>query len=118
MVIEDVSTYSTVKKWTEAVNRYYHLSDQEWEGRLDTLRRFCEHAGRDPDTIVAEALGEREAKLDLMRSLRKFAKGLSSNAYIAHDYENVIRSFFIHNGARVVVRPYAEVYKRGGQRGG
>jgi hypothetical protein len=26
----------------------------------------------------------------------------------AHDWENVLRSFFIHNGARVLVQPYAE----------
>jgi len=114
MALQDITTYTTVKKWMDYVNRQFHLSDQEWQGRLDTLRRFCEHVGKDPDTIIAEARGERGAKLDFMRSLRKFAKTLSSNAYIAHDYENVIRSFFIHNGARVVVRPYAELYKRGG----
>jgi hypothetical protein len=26
----------------------------------------------------------------------------------AHDQENVLRSFFIHNGARVLAQPYAE----------
>jgi hypothetical protein len=114
MAIQDLTAYNTVKKWMDEVNRQFHLSDQEWEGRLDTLGRFCEHIGKDPDTIIAEARGEREAKLDFMRALRKFAKSLSSNEYIAHDYQNVIRSFFIHNGARVTVKPYAEVYKRGG----
>jgi hypothetical protein len=25
-----------------------------------------------------------------------------------HDWENVVRSFFIHNDVRVIVQPYAE----------
>ena len=43
-----------------------------------------------------------------MRDLRKIAREVAADAHAAHDWDNVVRSFFIHNGARVVVRPYQE----------
>lgn len=106
--MSDLGSYATVQKWIENVNRYYNLDEDEWEGRLQTLSDFCQAESRDPDSMIAEALGDRAEKIDAIRRLKKFAKGQSSNPRIAHDLENVVRSFFIHNGARVVTRPYAD----------
>jgi hypothetical protein len=47
-----------------------------------------------------------------MRRLKRFVKTLTTNPTLAHDYENIIRSFFINNGARVVTKPYPDVYNR------
>jgi len=107
--MDNIKSYPTVQKWIANVNRYYNLSDEEWVARLQTLADFCKSEDKDPDTIIAEALAEKSDKVDYMRWLKKFVKDQSANPRITHDLENVVRSFFIHNGARVVVRPYSDV---------
>lgn len=62
--------------------------------------------------MIADARSNRADKLDYMRHLKKFVKTLTPNATMAHDYENIVRSFFINNGARVVTKPYSDVYQR------
>jgi len=106
--MNDIKTYATVQKWIANVNRYYNLSDDEWVGRLRIMEDFCSAAGQDPDSMIAEALADRAEKIDYMRRLKSFAKEQSVSRHAAHDLENVVRSFFIHNGARVVTRPYAQ----------
>jgi hypothetical protein len=106
--MNDIKSYDAVQKWIANVNRYYHLSDAEWAGRLQMLADFCQTENTDPDAMIAEALVERSEKIDYMRRLRTFAKEQSANPRTAHDVENVVRSFFIHNGARVVTRPYVD----------
>lgn len=106
--MESIRSYPSVARWIENVNRYYGLSDAEWERRLETLRRFCEHVGKDPESMIRDALEERGEKVNLMRLLNRVAKELNPDARAAHDWNNVVRSFFMHNGARVVVRPYPE----------
>src|SRR5262245_10977679 len=107
--MNDIKSYTSVQKWIANVNRYYNLSDAEWVGRLQILDDFCHSEEKDPDTMIAEALVEKSDKVDYMRRLKKFVKAQSANPRIAHDLENVVRSFFIHNGARVVVRPYNDI---------
>lgn len=106
--MNELKSYATVQKWIANVNRYYNLSDEEWEPRFKTLEDFCRMVDQDPDAIIAEALGDRAEKIDYIRRLRAFAKEQTANPRVAHDIENVVRSFFIHNGARVVTRPYTE----------
>ena len=106
--MEDLRSYASVARWIENVNRYYQLGDAEWSERLDALRTFCERAGRDPDALVRDAVDTKTEKVDLMRLSKKVAAELCADPRAAHDWDNVVRSFFIHNGARVVVRPYAD----------
>lgn len=108
----DLRTYSTVEHWMTAVNERFHLSDEEWAGRLQTLRQFCESEGKDPDTVIYDARSDRAEKIDYMRRLKRFVKSTSLGPTASHDAENVVRSFFINNGARVVTKPYADVYER------
>jgi hypothetical protein len=90
-----------------SVDGMYHLSDGEWADRLDMLGRFCRAVSASPDRMIAEARADRAAKNVYMRRLRRFAADLHApGSRAAHDAENVVRSFFIHNGARVFVRPY------------
>jgi hypothetical protein len=104
--------YQSVQLWMDAVNRMFHLSEAEWDSRLQVLHQFCESEGKDPDAIIADARSDRAEKLDYMRHLKRFVKTLTPSETVAHDYENIVRSFFINNGARVVTKPYSDVYQR------
>jgi hypothetical protein len=85
----------------------YHLTDREWAERLDVLGRFCRAVSASPDRMIAESRADRAVKNEYMRRLKRFAAELhAAGSRPAHDAENVVRSFFIHNGARVFVRPY------------
>jgi len=108
----NVRAYKSIQLWMDVVNRMYHLSEEEWRGRLHVVQEFCKFEGKDPDEIIAEARGDRAEKIDYMRRLKRFVKTLTANPTVAHDYENIIRSFFINNGARVVTKPYSDVYNR------
>ena len=107
-------SYETVQHWMEVVDSRHDLSEQDWEERLDVLWSFCDSLGKDPDTIIQEALDERDNKLDYMRQLRRWASEQSPSPRATHERQNVVRSFFINNGARVLTKPYPDVY--GGKR--
>lgn len=104
--------YKSVQLWMDAVNSMFHLSEAEWDSRLQVLHQFCESERKDPDEIIADARSDRAEKIDYMRRLKRFVKTMTTSEAVAHDYENIVRSFFINNGARVVTKPYSDVYKR------
>jgi hypothetical protein len=104
--------YQSVQLWMDNVNSMFHLSEAEWDGRLKVLRQFCESEAKDPDEVIADARSNRAEKIDYMRRLKRFVKTMTPSETAAHDYENIVRSFFINNGARVVTRPYSDVYRR------
>lgn len=106
--------YSSVRHWMEVVSARHKLSQQDWEERLTVLWSFCESLGKDPDTIIKEALDERGSKLDYMRHLKRWANDQAKGPQATHELQNVIRSFFINNGARVLTKPYPDVYGGGG----
>ena len=97
---------TTVRRWIESVDGMYHLSEGDWTERLRVLDEWCREIGDDPDRVIASARASRDAKNEYMRSLKRFARERHPAGRAAHDAENVVRSFFIHNGARVFVRPY------------
>ena len=103
----DLRGRESVERWISTVDAMYHLSDEEWAPRLEVLAAFCAATGADPDRMVVEARADRRAKDDHLRRLKRFAgERHSPGSREAHDAENVVRSFLIHNGARVFVRPY------------
>jgi len=106
--MERLEGYRSVQKWRQEVDRLYRLSPQEWEGRLQALARFCQFVGEDPDTVIDRAKADQNAKLDYMRALRRLLAQSGLPPLEAHELENAVRSFFIHNGARVIVRPYPQ----------
>jgi|SRR6516164_3635157 hypothetical protein len=106
----DPDSYTSVQHWMEVLNSRHDLSRQDWDERLGVLWRFCDSLGQDPDTIIRQALDERENKLDYMRHLRRWASEQAHSPYAVHELQNVIRSFFINNGARVLTKPYPDVY--------
>lgn len=106
--MEDLRRYASVARWIENVNRYYKLPDSEWTPRLEAVRLFCERLGRDPDAVIRAAIDKKGAKVEMMRRSKQIAKEVTGDSRAAHDWDGVVRSFFIHNGARVVVRPYED----------
>ena len=103
-------SYSSVRHWMEVVNTRHGLSERDWEERLTVLWSFCESLDKDPDTIIMEALDERGSKLDYMRHLKRWANDQAAGPQATHELQNVVRSFFINNGARVLTKPYPDVY--------
>ena len=110
----DPDSYASVQHWMEVVNSRHSLSEGDWTERLGVLWSFCDSLGKDPDAIIRDALDERDSKLDYMRHLRRWASEQSRSLHATHELQNVIRSFFINNGARVLTKPYPDVY--GGSR--
>ena len=106
--MHEIRSYASVQKWMANVNRYYNLGEEEWDARVQMLSDFCRSEQKDPDTVIAEALADRADKVDFIRRLKKFVKTRTSDPQVGHDLENIVRSFFIHNGARVVTRPYRD----------
>jgi hypothetical protein len=106
--MDDLQGYACVVRWIEGVNRYYKLSDSDWTPRLEVVRLFCERLGKDPDAVIRAAIEEKGAKVEMMRRSKQIAKEVTGDARAAHDWDGIVRSFFIHNGARVVVRPYED----------
>jgi len=102
----ELQQHATVRHWISTVDEMFHLSDDEWSERLGVLRDFCATTTTDPDRMIADSRANRDAKNEYMRRLKSFARERYPAPRAAHDAENVVRSFFIHNGARVFVRPY------------
>ncbi|MBO0685492.1 MAG: hypothetical protein J2P45_20240 [Candidatus Dormibacteraeota bacterium] len=84
----------------------YHLTRPEWERRLSVLEEFCSSLGEDPDRVISASRADREAKLEYMRKLKHLTLERHPDPRTAHEAENLVRSFFIHNGARVMTRPF------------
>ena len=105
-MIRDLREHATVRLWIDRVDGMYHLSEVEWAERLRVLDEFCSAVATEPDRMIADSLASRDAKNDYMRQLKRFAREHNDAGRAAHDAENVVRSFFIHNGARVFVRQY------------
>ncbi len=74
----------------------------------------AQSVGVDPDTLVAKARADRDAKNGYLKELVAWAKGLPGTDRQRHDAENTIRGFFMKNGFRVVTKPYQDVYRRSG----
>jgi len=106
--------YSSVQHWMEVVGARHGLSEQDWTERLTVLWGYCRSLDKDPDTIIQDALDGRDSKLDYMRHLKRWASEQAKTPPAAHELENVVRSFFINNGARVLTKPYPDVYGGGG----
>ena len=106
--MNDLKSYTRVQQWITNVNGYYDLSDAEWAGRLQMLADFGLSEEQDPDVMITHALADEGEKIDFIRRRKKFVKTQTTNPRLGHDMEDIVRSFFSHNGAHVVTRPYRE----------
>ena len=96
--------YATVRAWREDYVRHWGggPDDPELEGKLATMRDFCERLGKDPDAIVNECLRDTEggkrirakARRRYVEAIREFESAHKGGRSAG----NVIRSFLLHNG--------------------
>ena len=100
--------YQTVATWLASLPTVPSVQARH----LKVLQRFCVAEWSDPDALIAAGQESRDAKNTTMRRLRRWAEAETSSDRERHDLENVVRSFFISNGLRVLTKPYPDVYRR------
>jgi hypothetical protein len=108
---KDISEYSSVQRWMGS-GTGDPIQARLRQQAVDVLTRFCAHQNTDPDTMIAAASKDRHVKNEFMRALKDWIKSYANNERKRHDAENVVRSFFIANGLRVITKPYLDVYNR------
>jgi hypothetical protein len=109
----EFSSYETVARWAASMQSSGFRPVDDRPRKLALLEQFCASAGVDPDTMVAKARADRDAKNGYLRELVAWAKTLPGTDRQRHDAENTIRGFFMKNGFRVMTKPYQDVYRRG-----
>ena len=109
----DFASYETVARWAASFQTVGFRPVDDRARKLGLLEQFCASVGVDPDTLVAKARADREAKNGYLKALVAWAKDLPGTDRQRHDAENTIRGFFMKNGFRVMTKPYQDVYRRG-----
>jgi hypothetical protein len=113
----DFRDYRTVQRWLEEPpGRGFQPVREDPTAKLDVLEKFCAHIGIDPDTLIAITTdlvptGQAERNKQL-KALKQWIRDQELPDAKATKWENYIRGFFIKNGVKVLVRPYADVYRR------
>jgi len=108
----DFASYETVARWAASFQSSGFRPVDDRARKLELLEQFCASVGVDPDTLVAKARADREAKNGYLKALVAWAKALPGTDRQRHDAENTIRGFFMKNGFRVMTKPYQDVYRR------
>lgn len=113
----DFRNYKTVQRWLEEPpGRGFQPVREDPTAKLEVLEKFCAHIGVDPDTLIATTTdlvptGQAERNKQL-KALKQWIKAQELPDAKATKWENHIRGFLIKNGVKVLVRPYADVYRR------
>lgn len=102
---------SAVARWEEALRRS-GLDDGEIAQRRTVLDEFCAYAGLEPDEVVESCVDRERSRISakgrkqVEELLDDFAaptgEGDAAAARAATERANVVRSFLIHNGVRVL----------------
>ena len=108
----EFESYETVARWAASLQSSGIRPVDDRRRKLELLEQFCASVGVDPDTMVAKARADRDAKNGYLKDLVAWAKALPGTDRQRHDAENTIRGFFMKNGFRVMTKPYQDVYRR------
>lgn len=109
---EAFKQYKSVARWIELTTDSSLRPARDWDKRLGYLSAFCEVRGVDPDVLVKESLSDNGAKNDHLREMKKWVATLPGSDRDRHEAETMLRHFFMKNGMRMLVKPFADVYKR------
>ena len=109
---EALKQYPSVARWIELTQDSSLRPARDWNRRLGYLSGFCESKGIDPDTLIKESLSDGKAKNGHLRDMKQWVASLPGSDRDRHEAENMIRHFFMKNGMRMMVKPFADVYKR------
>jgi hypothetical protein len=104
-----LASYDSVLRWKEGLARQWGGDPlAEEPEKLEHLRRFLEHFGKDPDEAVAfcflrrKETGERFASAKrreaLVAEIRAFRDSAEETGLAARRLTSSVLSFFIHNG--------------------
>ena len=96
----------TVKTWLNGLTEHWGEAPSDFDQRVETLGRFCQFVGQDPDTVIAACSREVESGKRIRikerrfytEKIAEFQETLDGDARAKGRAGNVIRSFFIHNG--------------------
>lgn len=110
----EFTAYETVVRWASSLQSSGFRPVDDRARKLALLEQFCASVGVDPDTMVAKARADRDAKNGYLKALVAWAGELPGTDRQRHDAENTIRGFFMKNGFRVMTKPYQDVYRRSG----
>jgi hypothetical protein len=108
----EFAEHETVARWASSFQSTGFRPVDDSARKLALLQQYCASLGVDPDTLVAEARADRDAKNGYLKDLVAWARSLPGTDRQRHDAENTIRGFFMKNGFRVVTKPYQDVYRR------
>jgi hypothetical protein len=98
--------YATVQTWASGLREQWGEAPADLDGRIDSLGRFCDFVGEDPDTMIAACTREVEsgkririkARRLYSEKIAEFQAAAGGDARAQARAGNIIRSFFIHNG--------------------
>jgi hypothetical protein len=102
---QDIAAYETVRQWERGLEEQWG-EKPDMAQRLETLQRFVETAGKDPDTMIEECTravdsGKRiriKARREYTAMIQEFQAAVEGNSRQQAKAGNFVRSFFIHNG--------------------
>lgn len=98
---------AALDRWQDAL-RNSGVGEDEIEERCKLLLAFCDFAELPPDDLVESCVDREQGKI-LAKKRKKvetlideFATAEGGSTRAATDRANVVRSFLIHNGVRVI----------------
>lgn len=103
---ESLEEYETVRTWFSGLREHWGEEPPDKEGKLATLRSFCEMVAKDPDAIVDECSREVEGGKRIRIKVRRlysekieeFKASVQGGPRDQGKAANTVRSFMIHNG--------------------
>jgi hypothetical protein len=104
--MSDFRDHKTVQRWLEEPpGRGFQPVREDPTAKLEVLEQFCAHIGVDPDTLIATTTdlvqtGQAERNKQL-KALKQWIKA-----------QELPDAKATKNGVKVLVRPYADVYRR------
>lgn len=107
-----IEEYESVQGWAEGLRKQWGGDPlAEEPERMESLRQFCEFAGKDPDELLAfcflrkKASGQRfgsvKRREEVARQLREFRDGSELPERQARRAVNDVLSFLIHGGVLI-----------------
>ena len=79
------TSYETVARWVASFQRSGLRPVDDRARKLELLEQFCASVGVDPDTLVAKARADRDAKNGYLKELVAWAKSLPGTDLVVMD---------------------------------
>lgn len=102
---QSIADYASVQQWARGLKEQWG-DEPDMSQRLETLQRFADLAGKDPDTMIADCTREVDsgkririkARREYSALVEQFRASIEGNSRQQAKAANFVLSFFIHNG--------------------